>query len=184
MAFMSDWIPVPEFENVLIVMADLAETPEGIANSPALPLLEELKSWTGGTVYLFHSPPEAGEVLEDVDPEMAAKFALAAQMSDMPAEAVRDALRRVFSRSVVQRVLVVRSVSGRRRVSGLDDLFTKLAAADLVWAGEWPGEFALGMKAYHAGIFSDLNFADSNLKKAVKEEALREELVLTECELC
>ena len=74
---MSDWIPVPEFEKVLIVMADLADTAEGIAESPALPFLQALKSWDGGTVYVFHAPPEAGEVLEDVDPEMAAKYALA-----------------------------------------------------------------------------------------------------------
>lgn len=173
---MSDWIPVPEFEKVLIVMADLADTPEGIIESPALPLLEELKSWDGGTVYVFHAPPEAGEVLEDADPEMAAKFALAAQMADMPAEAVRDALRRVFSRAVVQRVVVVRSDAGRETIAKIDQVFDALESADIAWAGEWPRNFALGLKQYHGEIFSDLNLADQDLKQVTLEVAKREGL--------
>lgn len=173
---MSDWIPVPEFEKVLIVMAELADTAEGIMESPALPLLEELKSWNGGTVYVFHTPPEAGEVLEDADPEMAARFALAAQMADMPAEAVRDALRRVFSRAVVQRVVVIRSDAGRETVAKIDQIFDTLESVDIAWAGEWPRNFALGLKQYHGEMFSDLNQADQDLKQAVLEVTTREGL--------
>lgn len=173
---MSDWIPVPEFEKVLIVMADLADTAEGIMESPALPLLEELKTWNGGTVYVFHAPPEAGEVLEDADPEMAARFALAAQMSDMAAEAVRDALRRVFTRAVVQRVVLVRSDAGRETVAKIDEIFDALGDADMVWAGEWPRDFALGLKQFYGEIFSDLNLADSDLRKCVVDVGEQEGL--------
>lgn len=164
---MSDWIPVPEFENVLIVLAELADTPEAIAENPAMSVLQSLKNWTNGTVYLFHAPPEAGEVLEDVDPEMAAQFALAAQMTEDPAEVCRDALRRVFSRSVVQRVLVVQVNDQGPSVDRIDRLFADLAAADLVWAGEWPHSFALGMKQFYGEIFSDLETARRDLRKVV-----------------
>jgi len=179
---MSDWIPVPEFENVLIVLAELADAPEDIADAPAFPLLDRLKQWNGGTVYVFHSPPEAGEVLEDLDPDMAARFALAAQMSDMPAEVVRDAFRRVFSRSVVQRVLLVASQTGRAELEKIDELFAKLEHHDLVWAGEWPTDFALGMKQFQGEIFSDLNNAQNDLRKIVREIATEKNLGIFESE--
>lgn len=170
---MSDWIPVPEFENVLILMADLADEPEALAASPAMALCTELMDWQGGTLYMFHNPPEAGEILEDVDADLAARFALAAQMSDMLSEACRDALRRVFSRAVVQRVLLIRSSSGTITLDKIDALFKELETSDLIWAGEWPGQFALGMKAYHPEIFSDLNAADTDLRKCLLADAQR-----------
>lgn len=173
---MSDWIPVPEFENVLIVLAELAETPEAIADAPVMGVLQQLKGWTNGTVYLFHNPPEAGEVLEDVDPEMAAQFALAAQMTDDPAEVCRDALRRVFSRSVVQRVLVVQVNEQGPSVEMIDRLFAELASADLVWAGEWPRNFGLGMKQYYGELFSDLESAKLDLRKIVTDYAQQQNL--------
>lgn len=180
---MSDWIPVPEFENVLIIMADLADDPDAISEAPVMPFLEQLKQWDGGTIYLFHSPPEAGEVLEDADPDMAARFALAAQMTDMISEACRDAMRRVFSRATVQRVVLLRSVSGTMTPQQIDGLFEKLSGADMVWAGEWPEQFALGMKAYHGELFSDLNAAEMDLRKVVVKSAQELGLDLVECEI-
>lgn len=177
---MSDWIPVPEFENVLIIMAELADTEEKILAAPVLPLLNELKNWNEGTLYLFHNPPEAGEILEDVDADMAARFALAAQMADEPAEACRDALRRMFSRAVVQKVVIMGSDSGKGKLAEIGQLFLDLDHADMVWAGDWPGQYALGMKQYHGEIFSDLHAANQDLRKVVRDLAGAGDLVLLE----
>lgn len=173
---MSDWIPVPEIENVLIVLATLAEDAETVAEAPVMSLLEELKNWNGGSVYVFHDPPEAGEVLEDADPEMAARFALAAQMSEMRAEVCRDAFRRVFSRASVQRVVLVHADAGDLESNQVDEVFGRLNSCDLVWLGEWPRRFMLGMRTYHGEIFSDLEAAESDLRKSVEAVAAEKSL--------
>lgn len=165
---LSDWIPVPKIENVLIVLANLADDAEALAESPALIFLEAVKNWKGATVYLFHNPPEAGELLEDVAPELAAEFALAAQMSDIRAEVCRDALRRVFSRAVVQRVVLVNADRGDMGVTTLAEAFTVLEGVDVVWAGEWPHQFMLGMRNFHSEIFTDIETAESDLRNCVE----------------
>jgi len=163
-----DWIPVPEIENVLIVMARLAEDPAEIEQAPVMPLLQNLKSWTNGSVYVFHDPPEAGEVLEDVDAGMAAKFALAAQMSDDLVEACRDAFRRVFSRATVQRVVLVSANDAGMDLSQIDQVFGLLDQAEIVWMGEWPARFILAMRSWHEEIFSDLELAGTDLRKRIE----------------
>ncbi len=145
-----------------------------------MPLLEKLKAWQGGSVYIFHDPPEAGEVLEDADPDMAARFALAAQMSDMRAEVCRDALRRVFSRATVQRVVLVSVDNGDISVDRIDEVFASLSGADLVWDGNWPRHFVLGMRELRPEIFSDLNAAEMDLRKAIETVATEQSLVLRE----
>ncbi len=175
---MSDWIPVPEIENVLIVLATLAETPEDSAAAPVMALLEKLKTWHGAAVYVFHDPPEAGEVLEDVDPDMAARFALAAQMSDVKTEVCRDAFRRVFSRATVQRVVLLADDHGDIGVDRIDELFSALDGADLIWDGIWPNRFALGMREFRAEIFSDLDAAEQDLRKTVEAFAVEQSLAL------
>ena len=115
---------------------------------------------------MFHDPPEAGEVLEDVDPDMASRFALAAQMSDIRAEVCRDALRRVFSRATVQRVVLLSDRSGETTVEKINAIFSALEQSDMVWAGEWPWRFSMGMREFQGEIFSDLNSAESDLRKA------------------
>jgi len=160
-----DWIPVPEIENVLIVIARLAEDPVEIEQAPVMPLLQKLKTWTNGSVYVFHDPPEAGEVLEDVDTEMAAQFALAAQMSDDLAEVCRDAFRRVFSRATVQRVVLVSANDPSIDLPEIDQAFTLLDQSDIVWLGEWPARFIMAMRSYHEEIFSDLELAGADLRK-------------------
>jgi hypothetical protein len=166
-----DWIPVPEIENVLIVLAALSEDPIEIEAAPVMNLLARLKDWRGGSVYVFHQPPEAGEVLEDVDPEMAAKFALAAQMSDVRAEVCRDAFRRVFSRAAVQRVVLINDMQGRASLEEIDQLFHLLDSTDILWAGEWPGRFAVGMRSWHGEIFLDIEQAEINLRNTVEQAA-------------
>lgn len=175
---MSDWIPVPEIENVLIILARLSDLPEEIAEAPVMPLLDELKSWNGGSVYVFHDPPEAGEVLEDADPEMAARFALAAQMTDHRAEVCRDALRRVFSRATVQRVVLVNADHGDISVDQINGAFAGLQDTDIFWAGEWPGRFILGMRTYHGELFSDLNAAQSDLRNIIHSVTAERSLTL------
>ncbi len=168
---MSDWIPVPEIENVLIVLAELADNPGDISQAPVMPLLDKLKQWHGGSVYVFHNPPEAGEVLEDAAPEMAAKFALAAQMSDWPGEVCRDAFRRVFSRATVQRVVLVSARAGDVTIDRIDQLFADLDHSEFLWAGEWPGRFALGLRSFQPQIFSRADTDNFDLRKAVEEYA-------------
>lgn len=165
---LSDWIPVPEIEKVLIVLANLADDAEALAEAPAMAFLQKVKSWKGATVYLFHNPPEAGELIEDAAPELAAEFALAAQMSDIKAEVCRDALRRVFSRAVVQRVVLVSADNGDIATINLDEAFSVLEEVDVIWAGDWPHQFMLGMCNYQPEIFADIKVAEKDLRKCVE----------------
>lgn len=166
-----DWIPVPEIENVLIVMATLADEPEALAQAPAFALLQQLKDWHEGSVYVFHAPPEAGEILEDVDAEMGARFVLAAQMADTRAEACRDAFRRVFGRADVKRAVLVTAEDGHFSISEIDAAFAALRdGCEVVWKGEWPMSFALGMTGYHEEIFTPLPADDVDLRNLVAEK--------------
>lgn len=175
---MSDWIPVPEIENVLIVVTTLADTAEAIVETPGFALLSGLKTWQGGSVYVFHDPPEAGEVLEDADAEMAERFALAAQMTDLRTEVCRDAFRRMFNRATVQRVVLICTDDGPVAPESIDALYRELDSHHLVWAGEWPGRFALAMNTFHAEIFSDLDAGETSLRNVVEAVAAENGLKL------
>lgn len=174
-----DWIPVPEIEKVLIIIAELSDDADALAEAPAMKLLNKLKNWSGGSVYVFHNPPEAGEILEDVDAEMATEFALAAQMSDIAGEVCRDALRRIFSRAVVQRVVLVKDDAAQFDTGVIDSAFTALAEADLAWAGEWPSSFIAGFREFYPEIFSDVDAPDYDLRNRVAEVARARALQLS-----
>ena len=152
-------------------MAELSDSPEDIQAAPAMQLLEKLKAWSAGSVYVFHNPPEAGEILEDVDADMANRFALAAQMSDDRWEACRDAFRRMFSRAVVQRVVLVKDDDGTLDPARIDEIFADLASYDISWAGEWVGRFAVGLREFDPEIFSGAESPEFNLRNSLEAVA-------------
>lgn len=107
---MSDWIPAPTIENVLIVLVDYAGETDQDART-----LDQLLNLTGSrdfSSYVFFAPAEEADAAEEWLAPLEQHAAIAAQGFGSSTDNIAAALRRLFSRAVVQRVVLVRVSQG------------------------------------------------------------------------
>jgi glycosyltransferase A (GT-A) superfamily protein (DUF2064 family) len=168
---------VPEIEQALIVFArypemteksqsnevgqsreTAAQTTSTDSGNRLFALLDVISKMDEVSPYIFYTPAELMDEIEDWLSPYAERFALAAQMGDDPAEQIRNAFRRIFSRNSIRKAIMVDACNGTLDEATITQGFRLLDTADVVAGPNASGNgiYLLGMRQPYSWVFESL----------------------------
>lgn len=168
---MSDWMIIPDIENALIVFVeDPGDSAEG--RTHIVEQLREAAATEGTTPYIFYSPPEMGEEINEWLAEFGERFAFAAQMPGSLGERMKFAFRRVLSRNTVKKAVIIGigTIVDRDRIAVA---FEGLERHDLVLGSSGDGACVLiGLRKLHTLLLDDVPWESPGTMAVAKERII------------
>jgi len=179
---MSDYASIPQIQRALIVFlkypepgrvktrlaADIgAGKAAGIYSRLALRQLDEAVTASDAPPYVFFDPPERDAEVEQWLAPFEGRVALAAQMEGDLGRRMHAAFRRIFSRNLTQKVVIIGTDCPGLDAAGIARAFDELDANDLVLGPAADGGYyLLGMRRLLPWVFEGIPWSTDGVLKA------------------